>query len=151
MFPIDWTKITRAEQLRHGDFAYLLDYERELVLVGTINDIKVAIRLGADVSKCTTLTVEELSGPAFVIGNIRFEADLSSLEKLETMDERYEALVVSGKDILLVARPPSKVGYITPKVAELAEGNPSSLAFAYRNWRIVKDHGDQVVELYKKA
>jgi hypothetical protein len=149
MFPIEWAKITRAIHLRHGDLAYLPDFDMSKALVGTINEFTVAVMLGADPSKCTTRTVEDLAGPAFTINGIRFEGDIRSLEKLETMDDSYEALVVCGKDVLLVARPPSNVGYVTIKVAELEQGN-SNIAFAYRNWRIVKDHGDKVVELYRK-
>lgn len=150
MLPIEWVKITRAMHLREGALAYLPDLDLSLVLVGTINEFTVAVMLGADVSKCTTRTVEDLSGPAFAINGFRFEGDIRTLEKLETMDDRYEALVVSGKDVLLVARPPSNVGYVIIKVAELEQENPSKAAFAYRTWRIVKDHGDEAVEIYKK-
>lgn len=151
MFPIEWAKVTRAVHLRHGDLAYLPDFDMSLVLIGTINQFRIAVMLGADVSKCTTREVEDLAGPAFAINDVRFEADIRSLEKLETMDDRYEALVVSGKEVLLVVRPPSNVGYVTIQVAELEEGSPSNIAFAYRNWRIVKNYGDNVVELYRKS
>lgn len=150
MFPIEWVKITRATRLQYGDLAYLPDFDMSLALVGTINEFTIAIMLGADVSRCTTRAVEDLSGPAFAVSGFRFEGDIQSLEKLDTMDERYEALVIVGNEVLLVVRPPSNVGYATIRVAELEEENVSSTAFAYRNWRIVKDHGDDVVELYKK-
>lgn len=150
MFPIEWANITRAMHLRHGELAYLPEIDMSLVLVGTINEFTVAVMLGADVSKCSTRTVEDLAGPAFAINGFRFEGEIGSLEKLETMDNRYEALVVCGKEILLVARPPSNVGYVAIKVGELEQGSSSKVPFAYRTWRIVKDHGGEVVELYKK-
>ena len=151
MFPIEWTKIRRAKNLKHGELAYLQDLDMSLVIVGTINEITVAVMLGADVSKCTTRNVEDLSGAAFSIDAIRFEGDVKSLERLEIMDDRYEALVVSGSSLLLVARPPSNAGYVTIEIAELEEQNPSSIAFAYRAWRIVKDDNERVVELYRKG
>jgi hypothetical protein len=150
MFPIEWIDITRAIHLSHGDLAYLPDLDMSLVLVGTINEFTVAVMLGADVSKCTTQSVENLSGPAFTVSGVRFEADIRSLEKLDIMDDRYEALVVCGKDVLIVARPPSNVGYVTIKVAELKEESSSQVPFAYRSWRLVKDHRDKVMELYRK-
>ena len=73
------------------------------------------------------------------------------MEKLDNMDDRYGALVVAGKDVSIVARPPRNVGYCLIKVGELESENPSGVAFAYRSWRIVKDHGDFVVELYRSA
>lgn len=151
MSPLEWVNITRAMHLHHGDLAYLPEFDMSLVLVGTINEFAVAVMLGTDVSKCTTRTVEDLSGPAFTINDFRFEGDIGSLEKLDTMDDRYEALVVCGKEILLVARPPSNVGYVCIKVAELEKASSSKVAFAYRTWRIVKDYGQEVIELYRKS
>lgn len=149
MYPIEWINITRAVKLHHGDLAYLPDADMSLVLVGTINEFTVAVMLGADVSKCTTCAVEDLAGPAFALNGFRFEGDISSLEKLDIMDDRYEALAICGKEILLVARPPSNIGYVTIKIGELEQDHYSNVAFAYRRWRIVKDYGNQVVELYK--
>ena len=151
MFPIEWVQITRAVHLQHGNFAYLPSLEMARVLVGTINGFTVAVMLGADVSRCTTREVEDLEGAAFAIGDYRFEGDIGSLEKLDTMDERYEALVICGKDVSVVARPPSNVGYVVIKVGEVEEENPSKVPFAFRKWRLVRQHGRDVVELYKKG
>jgi hypothetical protein len=151
MFPIEWVRITRAVQLQHGNFAYLPRLEMARVLVGTINDFTVAVMLGADVSRCTTREVGDLEGAAFAIGEYRFEGDIESLEKLDTMDQPYETLVICGKDVSIVARPPSNVGYVVIKVGELDEESPSKVPFAFRKWRLVRQHGRDVVELYRRG
>lgn len=154
MFPIEWSRVTRARSLTYGDFAYLPELDSSRVLIGTDPkdpDYTVAVMLDADVSKCTVTVVEELEGPAFKVGGFRFEGDIESLEKLEQMDDRYGALIVAGKDIAIAARPAGNVGYCQIKVAELEEENPSQVAFAYRRWRVVKDYGQSVVELYSKG
>lgn len=154
MFPIEWARITRAVNLKSGEFAYLPSLDMSRILVGKDNaepDYTIAVMLDADVSKCTVREVKNLDGPAFAVAGYRFEGDIQSLEKLDSMDDRYGALVVSGKDISIVARPPHNAVYALIKVGELDEENPSKVPFAYRRWRLVKESGDSVVELYRKG
>lgn len=152
MFPIDWVRITRAKNLKPGEFAFLPERDFERVLVGTDKsapDYTIAVLLDTDHAESKVGVVEKLEGPAFVVDKYRFEGVITSLHKLDAMDDRYGALAVSGAEASVVVRHPHEPGLI--KVGDLEEENPSGIPFAYRKWRIVKDRGQSPVELYSKT
>ena len=76
MFPIEWTRITRARNLERDDFACLPELDFARILVGTDQsapEYKIAVILDADTSKSTVSVVGELEGAAFTVAGYRFE------------------------------------------------------------------------------
>ena len=146
MLPIESISIVRAHELEPGDFAFVHDIDRP-VIIGRANDFSIAVILevGSDWTLCEA---SELPGFATKIHGWSVEFEPRGAEKLDTADDKILSLAFSRRGLALVGLPPSKRGWT---VVHLKDAEGPDQTHIFRKWRVVVRVGDRIEELFAKT
>ncbi|WP_126172851.1 hypothetical protein [Altericroceibacterium xinjiangense] len=146
MLPVENISIVRARDLEPGDFAFVHDIDRPVV-IGQDNDFSIAVILDleSDWPVCESV---DLRGFATKIHGWSIELEPRGAEKLDTADDKILSLTLSRRGLGVVGLPPSKRGWT---VVNLKEVEGPDEPHIYRKWRAVSRTGERVEELFAKT
>lgn len=148
MLPAKAFTLRRAHEVQPGQFALLLDYANQPIVVTQRGEFSIAVFLKPTDDKSNTAYTSDLTGPAIVFSDPIFEVDPLKCEKLDFMDNRSCCLAIKGSELLIVAVPPSNFGYIELKLQDLPTEN-SGITYGFRDWRAILRDGEREYVLFE--